>query len=484
MPYYIAFDIGHKPRGNIDDNYTELRDLLSANDFQCHNIFETSITRESLEPYDILVFACPDFAKISRQEILEIEAWVKNDGGGLLLLSHAGGDKGRNSNLSDLSELFGIRFENDQVLDEEENIGLENMPIVNNFNPPHPITSGLDSVCYRAGCSLTVIGSGFAIVSSNETSEPFSSPLICVSEPEKGRIVCGGSYEMFRDRIGGGLQFEGHSKLALNIFEWLISDYRMEQREKELLPVPEKETEENLEEIMEEEEISIYDKDLKSSLQGFNVSLDISNESELLNLLKHFLNQINTMKGTIENIISSISKTEGQSEKSKKSTEEIKENLSSKSESQKREDYSVDDIRQEIQKKEKEGRTSKNEISREEDEERLSNLPTKPESRDKKDKVDSEGKPVLTDVPKKESEEEEAEIEPVTKGERREELEAEIEKLERKVKSIVNLLGFLEKKYKSGKMDEKAYNKQSKKLHKNLDKIKRRIEKISSALNQ
>ncbi|TXT55520.1 MAG: hypothetical protein BAJALOKI2v1_660005 [Promethearchaeota archaeon] len=456
MPYYVAFDIGHKPRGNIDDNYTELRELLDKNEFECHKFFETSITRESLEPYDILVFACPDFAKITRQEILEIEAWVQNDGGGLLLLSHAGGDKGRSSNLSELSELFGIKFENDQVLDEESNIGLENMPIIENFNPPHPITSGVDSICYRAGCSLTVISNAFAIVSSNETSEPFSTPLICVSEPEKGRIVCDGSYEMFRDRIGGGLQYESHSKLAVNMFEWLISDYRMEKRDQDLLPVPEEGKEASEMEEVQARGSSLDVKSKTQSTENFNISLDISNKSELMTLLNQFLSQINTMKNTIESIIYTFSKSDEISEG----------NLKSNKENSTTEKSSVSDITKEIEETKKETHRSKKKKPEGEQEE----LTTSP--------------PKLEEESAEETEEEIIEEEELDLEERREELEAEVEKLERKVKSIVNLLGFLEKKYNSGKMNEKSYKKQSKKLHKDLDKIKRRIEKISNALNQ
>ena len=60
MPHYVAFDIGHKPRGKITDNYKELNKILNDNDFVCQEFFETSITEESLKPYDILVFSCPD----------------------------------------------------------------------------------------------------------------------------------------------------------------------------------------------------------------------------------------------------------------------------------------------------------------------------------------------------------------------------------------------------------------------------------------
>jgi len=239
MKWRIAFDISHKPRGKIDENLTELRDYLNSNDFICYNFLEVPITEDSLTPYDILVFVCPDFARLSSLEITAILSWVKNSGGGILLLSHAGGDRGRGSNLSEISEQFGIAFENDQVLDNKINLGLENIPLISIFNIPHPVTTGIGTLCYRSGSSLSIIGSGaFSIADSNETSEPFSCPLICVSEPEKGRVCCIGSYELFRDKIGGGFQCNDNPQLALNIFKWLVSDYRMELRANLDVPVP------------------------------------------------------------------------------------------------------------------------------------------------------------------------------------------------------------------------------------------------------
>ncbi|MFX1432902.1 MAG: hypothetical protein ACFFB1_03940, partial [Promethearchaeota archaeon] len=236
MTYNIAFDVAHKPRGKLDENLTEMRDFLNANEFICYNYLETPVTQLSLKPFDILVFVCPDFAKISSMEITEIVNWVKEDGGGLLLLSHAGGDRGRNSNLSELSQQFGMAFENDQVLDETYNLGMENMPIITSFIPPHPITIGITSLCFRSGCSLAVLGSAFSIASSNETSEPFSTPLICVAEVEMGRVCTIGSYEMFRDKVGGGFSYEDHPNLVYNLFNWLISDYRMDLRSKGQVP--------------------------------------------------------------------------------------------------------------------------------------------------------------------------------------------------------------------------------------------------------
>ncbi len=98
-------------------------------------------------------------------------------------MSHAGGDKGRRSNLSEIAEQFGMAFENDQVLDKTNNLSVENLPIINSFPTPHPITEGLNSICFRAGCSLTNTGAmNIAVISSNAESEPAQSPLIMAGE--------------------------------------------------------------------------------------------------------------------------------------------------------------------------------------------------------------------------------------------------------------------------------------------------------------
>ena len=300
---HVAFDATHKNRVKINENYSHVRDFLNENGFVCYN-FTDPMTHENLRSFDILVIGCPDFSKLSRQEISYIERWVLEDGGGLLLLSHAGGDKGRNSNLSELSERFGIAFENDQVLDEISNLGFENLPIIHDFRPPHPITEGITSLCYRAGCSLTIIGNALSIAYSNESSEPFSSPLICVAEPENGKVCAIGSYEMFRNEIGGGFNHDQHSTLALNIFKWLLSDFRLELKSKGLIPTPEV----AVQEFISESSSSIQGQEAAEKISEPRVAIDIkiSNKSDLMNLLKTFSSQINTIQKTINQLISAI----------------------------------------------------------------------------------------------------------------------------------------------------------------------------------
>ncbi|MFX0048686.1 MAG: hypothetical protein ACFE8G_11035 [Candidatus Hermodarchaeota archaeon] len=457
MPNYnIAFDVAHKPRGKIDENLTELRDFLNANDFLCYNFLETPITQNSLQAFDILVFVCPDFARITTMEITEINNWVRQDGGGLLLLSHAGGDRGRNSNLSELSQNFGIIFENDQVLDETYNLGMENMPIITAFIPPHPITNSISSICYRSGCSLSVLGNSISIVSSNETSEPFSSALVCVSEPDKGRICAIGSYELFRDRVGGGFSNDEHPSFAYNIFSWLISDYRMELHSSGAIPeiIPQEET--------DVQQSSSYSSSPNQSvladkqLVDINFSMNISSNNELVELLKIFQNQINAIKTTIDTLIKTVISSDKDDFESKKSQENS--SKSSKEEIKKSIVNGFDELL----------------APREE----LSDLPPKPDSLKKKERDDLIGLPKLDEtdklktVPKPKSD----------KKNKSNELTNQKVALESKLHSVKNLIDFIEKKYASKQMDKKSYEKRISQLKSDLKATQNKLDEIEKQL--
>ena len=449
MPYNIAFDVAHKPRGKLDENLTELRDFLNANDYVCYNFLEAPITRNTLKSFDILVFVCPDFAKISSMEITEINSWVREDGGGLLMLSHAGGDRGRNSNLSELSQSFGITFENDQVLDKTYNLGLENMPIVTAFIPPHPITNSISSLCFRSGCSLSLLGSSISIVSSNETSEPFSTPLICVAEPDKGRVCAIGSYELFRDRVGGGFGNDEHPNLAFNIFSWLVSDYRMELHSSGAIPeiAPQEVT--STTQTMDYQAPPINSEIAERKNLDISFTMKISKKSELIDLLKIFQNQIDTMKTTIDKLIRTVASSEN-------SITELNGPPSNKF--KKKTSDSLDEL------------IASNEP--------LTDLPKRPESLDQKEDEYFIGLPRL-DV----SDKLKPAPKPKTKKKvKKKDLLAEKKGLESKLNSVRNLLDFVEKKYKAGQMDKKSYEKRASQLKNDLKATKNKIEEIDKQL--
>jgi len=423
-----------------------------------HNFLEAPITRNSLKSFDILVFVCPDFAKISSMEITEINSWVREDGGGLLMLSHAGGDRGRNSNLSELSQSFGITFENDQVLDRTYNLGLENMPIVTAFIPPHPITNSISSLCFRSGCSLSLLGNSISIVSSNETSEPFSTPLICVAEPDKGRVCAIGSYELFRDRVGGGFGNDEHPNLAFNIFSWLVSDYRMELHSSGAIPEIASQEETSTTQTMDYQVPPISS---EITERNINFSIKISKKSELIDLLKIFQNQIDTMKTTIAKLIRTVASSETSITELNGPPLISQQNYPQNPPSYQIEKTTSDGLDELI--------TSN---------EPLTDLPKRPESLNQKEDEYFIGLPrldvsdKLKSAPKPHSK----------KKVKKKDLLAEKKGLESKLNSVRNLLDFVEKKYKAEQMDKKSYEKRASQLKNDLKATKDKIEEIEKKL--
>lgn len=146
------------------------------------------------------------------------------NGGGLILLSLSGGDRGLMNNLSKIASEFGISFENTAVKDERNNAGLPTMPIVSDLIA-HPSTEDVKDLLIPSACSLKVTGKATHIAVTAETADPSRAVVVAIAEPGKGRVMCIGSYEVFRK--GGGLKHKGNATFALNAFKWLSGEFQM-----------------------------------------------------------------------------------------------------------------------------------------------------------------------------------------------------------------------------------------------------------------
>ncbi|MFW9966264.1 MAG: hypothetical protein ACFFEA_03850, partial [Candidatus Thorarchaeota archaeon] len=116
----ILFDQTQNERGRLDTTYSEFAKMLQDNDFDVEPYTEYMILAKNLENADTLVFGCPNSSKLRPAEIDVLKRYVQN-GGGLMLLSLSGGDRGLMNNLSQVSKGFGISFENTAVRDDRNN---------------------------------------------------------------------------------------------------------------------------------------------------------------------------------------------------------------------------------------------------------------------------------------------------------------------------------------------------------------------------
>ncbi|MFX1368992.1 MAG: hypothetical protein ACFFAY_10365 [Promethearchaeota archaeon] len=216
----ILFDQTQNERGRLDTTYSDLGKLLKDNDFDVEPYTEFMLLAKNLDSADVLVFGCPNSSKLRPAEVDVLKRFVQK-GGGLMLLSLSGGDRGLMNNMSQVSKGFGISFDNTAVRDERNNAGLPTMPIITNI-APHPTTVDVSDILIPSACTLSVTDKAITIAKTSETAEPPNKPLVAIAESSKGRVLCAGSYEIFRR--GGGMKHPGNKAFALNAFRWLSGE--------------------------------------------------------------------------------------------------------------------------------------------------------------------------------------------------------------------------------------------------------------------
>ena len=216
----VYFDQTQNERGKLDSTYSELGQILRDNDFDVEPYTEFMLLAKNLGEADVLVFGCPNSSKVRPPEIDVLQKYVKN-GGGLMLLSLSGGDRGLMNNMSQISQEFGISFDNTAVKDDRNNAGIPTMPIIRDI-AAHPTTENVEELLIPSACSLHVSGKAVVLARTSEMAEPSKVPIVAAAEAGKGRIMCIGSYEIFRR--GGGLKHEGNTIFAVSAFKWLSGE--------------------------------------------------------------------------------------------------------------------------------------------------------------------------------------------------------------------------------------------------------------------
>jgi peptidoglycan hydrolase CwlO-like protein len=206
--------------------------------------------------------------------------------------------------------------------------------------------------------------------------------------------------------------------------------------------------------------------------------IKFNTKEELITILKTYLNQISSMKNNIEKIMDILSQ----------STEEIFQKMDVKKHKADvainpdyiYEPYSeADEIKSEKIQKDKEEITltalppKPGDLKQKESEDKgfINPVPKPPTIISKQPKLQK-----ITNIPTKT-----AEIKK-DKEKTQADLKAELENVEGKLSSITNLINFIEKKHDGGKLDDKNYKRQIKKLQNDLDQSKKRIEEIKNEL--
>ena len=216
-------DETHNPRGRIFSNYSEFRRLLEKHDHEIDIYDDFPIKHSSIRDSDVLILPCCDGSKLYGHEIKALLRYIE-DGCGVFVISHAGGDGGLGTNMNSLTAThFDIEIQSDQVFDEvHSEQDMPSLLLIRDFTP-HPVTHGIEQICYIAGCSLRLGQKAQSVVISEPTADPENAPLVAIwdgGRNKKGRIAVTGSYRMFSD-YGAGINKYQNAQFALNICEWL-----------------------------------------------------------------------------------------------------------------------------------------------------------------------------------------------------------------------------------------------------------------------
>ncbi len=242
--YNIGFDYSHNNTLIIEDpGFTDFIEFLFNSDLKLGKI-EAGITYEKLSAYNIFIISVPIAESyLTPEEIEDLLKYVK-DGGSLLIISDKGGDHDNKNNLSELTKHFGIKFNPDQLFDNENFSKDNSRPIIKDFKK-HFITRDITQIIHSVGCTLEIdksvenedIDVSAVAFSSEESAwhkyydgeewidEPVKSlPIIAIGHYDMGKIVAIGNLSLFsgfHDLYG--IHAADNFKLISNVVSWLMN---------------------------------------------------------------------------------------------------------------------------------------------------------------------------------------------------------------------------------------------------------------------
>ncbi len=169
------------------------------------------LTYDLLKDYDVVMILNPK-DDLTQGEIAALQEYVEN-GGGLFI---AGGDWYKYSNiesLNALTEKYGIKFNADELMDDDVNSGRPYYPFVGLYNTAHPAMKFVpeDWKIYYNGQTLTIGGEARWLIKAYDTSYSVdadgnvvnakgTNPVVAAAvEVGKGRIIAYGSSKALSD---------------------------------------------------------------------------------------------------------------------------------------------------------------------------------------------------------------------------------------------------------------------------------------------
>jgi hypothetical protein len=242
--FNIGFDYSHKNKLIIEDpGFTDFIEFLFNSDLKLGKI-EAGITYEKLSAYNVFIIGVPIAESyLTPEEIEDLVKYVK-DGGSLLIVNDKGGDHENKNNLSELTKHFGIKFNHDQLFDNENFSKDNSRPIIKEFKK-HFVTRDITQIIHSVGCTLEIdksvenedIDVNAVALSSEESAwhkyfdgeewvdEPVKClPIIAIGHYGMGKIVAIGNLSLFSGfHDSYGIHAADNFKLISNVISWLMN---------------------------------------------------------------------------------------------------------------------------------------------------------------------------------------------------------------------------------------------------------------------
>ena len=210
----ILFDESHDEHNYLDPgdpnnwgdawSLTAWRDTLVSMGATVDKLQTGPIDSSVLSGYNVLVISCPRTA-LSAAEVNAIETFVSK-GGGLLLISEANhyGAYDAPAKIDAISDVFDISIDFTETNGPSSNV------------LPHEITSGVNTVMWWYGTTVTPSGSAFALIRTADNADDF----MAANEYGAGRVVVIGDTNIWADNADG-MNTEDNGQLAVNTIAWL-----------------------------------------------------------------------------------------------------------------------------------------------------------------------------------------------------------------------------------------------------------------------
>ncbi len=218
--------------GNFD--VSGFTDHLTANGWIVGELVSGPVTTEALADWDIYLIPVKSTAGLtsfSEEEVDAVALFLKNGGGLWAFHEYSRDPTGINS----LTSRFGVSFHEDMVYDPTDNPGpgYESAAFIQNISQ-HPITEGVDSITYHAGCCLDVQSPAFVVAQGDEdaysTNCSSAPPVLAVTSDTGRAVFCGDITPMHPSYFPEYLT-ASEIQFLINIANWLA-----------IAPVPTEET--------------------------------------------------------------------------------------------------------------------------------------------------------------------------------------------------------------------------------------------------